>query len=95
MYWFRLFTCYFYSDVDCFQPDLFWFGALFGVNSFMVEMVIYLDFIHLLKKPQRGESFITVKSSWELLTSIILFVSAYIYMSPSEKVVDCMAPSTS
>ena len=73
-------------------------GHHFGVNSFMGEMVIYLDFIHLLKKPQRGESFITVKSSWELLTSIICLcvcIYIYIYMSPSDKVVDCMAPSTS
>ena len=57
----------------------FGLGFSFGVNSFMGEMVMYLYIIHFLKKHQRGESFIAVKSLWELLTSII-FLCVYIYI---------------
>ena len=56
-------------------PDAPVFLFFLVVDSYMGEMVNSLTCIHLLMKPQRGESLITTRSSWELLDNLSLSLS--------------------
>ena len=53
---------------------IFYLLFLLGVNTFFGETVASFTYIHFLMKPQRGESLIRMKSSWVLLTSLIVLL---------------------